>query len=41
MRKNIRIGKLLGIEVLLDYSWTVVSGLITWSLYVDVYSRGA
>ena len=41
MRKNIHLGKLLGIEVALDYSWTVLFALVAWSLYVDVYSTGA
>lgn len=41
MRKNIHLGKLLNIEVALDYSWTILFALVAWSLYVDVYSSGA
>ena len=32
MRNGIRIGKLFGIDIIIDYSWVLVFGLITWSL---------
>lgn len=40
MRNNIRLGKLFGIEVGLDYSWFIIFLLIVWSLaghYLMVY----
>ena len=40
MRNTIRLGKVFGIEVGLDYSWFIILILITWSLaghYLDVY----
>src|SRR5512135_649403 len=32
MRNGFRIGKLFGIEIIIDYSWVLIFGLITWSL---------
>jgi Zn-dependent protease/CBS domain-containing protein len=39
MRNAIRLGKIFGIEIDLDYSWLLIFALVTWSLaqrYLDV-----
>lgn len=36
MRRGIRLGSILGIEVIADLSLLIVASLLTWSLYVDV-----
>ncbi|HKM82685.1 MAG TPA: site-2 protease family protein [Candidatus Acidoferrum sp.] len=36
-RHTIRLGRILGIEVDLDYSWFLVFGLLTWLLAVNYY----
>ncbi|MEX2081053.1 MAG: site-2 protease family protein [Dehalococcoidia bacterium] len=37
MRGNIRLGSLLGIPILVNPSWFILFGLVTWLLAVDVY----
>ncbi len=32
MRNGIRVGKWFGIDIIIDYSWLLIFGLITWSL---------
>jgi Zn-dependent protease/CBS domain-containing protein len=32
MRNGIRLGKLFGIEIVMDYSWLLIFALVTWSL---------
>jgi Zn-dependent protease len=32
MRNGFRIGKLFGIDIIIDYSWVLIFALITWSL---------
>jgi len=36
-RQNIPLGKILGIEIGLDYSWFVIFLLLTWMLAVSYY----
>src|SRR5512142_2262295 len=41
MRNSIRLGKIFGIEIALDYSWLLIFALVTWSLaehYLEVNS---
>ncbi len=40
MRNGIRLGRLFGIDIIIDYSWLLIFALITWSLaqhYLVVY----
>ena len=36
-RHTIRLGRIFGIEIDLDYSWFLVFGLLTWVLAVNYY----
>lgn len=39
MRNAIRLGKILGIEIGLDYSWFIIFFLVTWSLAGEYFPR--
>jgi len=37
--KALRLGKIFGVELVIDASWLIIAGLITFSLYVDFSDR--